>query len=222
MGIDKIRPCPDNALIYRQISRKDPEIRELARSIREHGIREPLVITEDGFIISGHRRFYAATAIVGRKEVPIRIEPIRYDTDPKTVRKLLAECNTQRIKSVDEIVREKIAKTDPKDAYQKIVNDRKEKAADNASELLDRIDHSNIASRADISPAKELFLNAIKEVLENRRQFWPLSDRTIHYGLLNHPPLIHASKPASRYGNNIMSYRALCDLLARARINRAR
>lgn len=42
--------------------------------------------------------------------------------------------------------------------------------------------------------------------------------RQIHYVLLNNPPLIHASKPRSRYGNNQVSYKAAIDLIARARV----
>jgi hypothetical protein len=42
--------------------------------------------------------------------------------------------------------------------------------------------------------------------------------RQIHYALLNHPPLIHASKPGSRYTNTLKAYKALNDLLTRARL----
>ena len=38
------------------------------------------------------------------------------------------------------------------------------------------------------------------------------------YALLNNPPLIHASKPDSTYRNNKPSYKALTELLTRARI----
>jgi hypothetical protein len=45
-----------------------------------------------------------------------------------------------------------------------------------------------------------------------------LSDRRIHYNLLNAPPLIHASKPGSTYRNDKDSYKALTELLTRARL----
>jgi hypothetical protein len=41
------------------------------------------------------------------------------------------------------------------------------------------------------------------------RKFRPLTDRQIHYALLNHPPLIHASKPHSRYANTHRCYQRL-------------
>jgi hypothetical protein len=69
-----------------------------------------------------------------------------------------------------------------------------------------------------VSAAKKPFLEAIRRVLEERRQFLPLSDRAIHYALLNDPPLIHASKRESVYGNNPQSYNALTELLTRARL----
>src|SRR5262249_20612168 len=72
--------------------------------------------------------------------------------------------------------------------------------------------------RAKISKAKEPFLDAILRALKERADYWPLSDRQIHYALLNHPPLIHASKPDSRYANNEKSYKACIDLLSRARL----
>jgi hypothetical protein len=61
-------------------------------------------------------------------------------------------------------------------------------------------------------------LQAIRRVLEDRHRFWPLSDRQIHYALLNDPPLIHANKPGSTYQNTPNSYKALVDLLTRARL----
>ena len=45
-----------------------------------------------------------------------------------------------------------------------------------------------------------------------------MSDRQIHYQLLNAPPLIHAAKPESTYRNDKASYRALTDLVFRARL----
>jgi hypothetical protein len=61
-------------------------------------------------------------------------------------------------------------------------------------------------------------LRAIEAVLAERREFWPLSDRQIHYALLNHAPLKHASKPESVYANDPRSYKDLTDLLTRARL----
>jgi hypothetical protein len=56
-------------------------------------------------------------------------------------------------------------------------------------------------------------------VLEERRKYWPLTNRQIHYALLNNPPLTHASKPDSRYANTVQCHKSLCELLTRARLS---
>jgi ParB-like nuclease domain len=58
--IDSIRPAPENEDIYNAIATDDPELVELARSIEERGLQEPILISQDGYIISGHRRRVAA------------------------------------------------------------------------------------------------------------------------------------------------------------------
>jgi hypothetical protein len=72
--------------------------------------------------------------------------------------------------------------------------------------------------RAAISQAKQPFLYAAGKVIRERRDYWPLTVRQIHYALLNDPPLKHASKPRSVYANDNTSYKNLTDLLIRARI----
>jgi hypothetical protein len=72
--------------------------------------------------------------------------------------------------------------------------------------------------RARISPAKLPMVNACLEILEALSEFRPVSDRVIHYKLLNDPPLRHASKPHSTYQNDDASYKDLCDLLTRMRL----
>ena len=72
--------------------------------------------------------------------------------------------------------------------------------------------------RCQISAAKQPFLEAILAIINGWREYWPLSDRRIHYALLNHPPLKHAKKPDSVYRNDKASYSALTELLTRARL----
>jgi hypothetical protein len=61
-------------------------------------------------------------------------------------------------------------------------------------------------------------LDAVNSILAANRQFWPLSDRQVHYYLLNNPPLVHASKADSTYRNNLKCYKSLVDLLTRGRL----
>ncbi len=46
--LDTIRPSPENAKPYRPVDKTDPEVIELAESIRRYGVQEPLVVTTDG------------------------------------------------------------------------------------------------------------------------------------------------------------------------------
>jgi ParB/RepB/Spo0J family partition protein len=48
----------------------DDSVRELAESIKQYGVLEPLVIQQTGEIIAGHRR-YAAAKLAGLKMVPV-------------------------------------------------------------------------------------------------------------------------------------------------------
>jgi hypothetical protein len=214
--LDSIFPAPENDDVYNAIAWDDPEILLLARSIKEHGIQEPLLISRDGFIVSGHRRRIAAQ-LAGLTEVPVRIHEISRAENPAAFLKLLVEMNSQRIKSASVLVHESIIKIDPGAAHEQIVNDRKEKAVRPNS--LSAIDPFDDGRRSEISAAKRPFLDAVLRILEEQRDYWPLSDRQVHYRLLGaNAPLTHASKPDSRYVNDKGSYRKLCDVLARGRI----
>src|SRR5690242_6220295 len=60
LPLHSIRPSPENDRIYRPIDPSAPDILALRDSILEFGIKEPLVVTMDHYIISGHRRHCAA------------------------------------------------------------------------------------------------------------------------------------------------------------------
>jgi hypothetical protein len=215
--IDSIRPAPENDDVYNAIAWDDPEILELARSIKEQGIQEPILISRDGFIVSGHRRRIAAH-IAELKTVPVRIHELSRAENPDAFLRLLVEMNSQRIKSPSVLPHESLIKIDPKKAHEQIVNERKEK--ERSGNSLTEIDPSHDGRRCEISAAKQPFLDAILRILEEQRDYWPLSDRQIHYRLLGEDaPLTHASKPDSHYVNDTGSYRKLTDLLARGRIN---
>lgn len=211
--IDDIRPSPENDRLYRPIDANDPTIQQLAESIGENGILEPLVVTEDGYILSGHRR-YAAARLAGLPTVPVRQESISRADDPDRFLELLREHNRQREKTFDERLREEIVSADPEEAYSGLIEYRQSQARIDAPTLS----LADYKSRSEISAAKQEFLEAVRRVLEARKKFWPLSVRQIHYSLLNDPPLKHSSKPESVYDNTMRSYKALVDLLTRARL----
>jgi hypothetical protein len=214
--IRDVFPSRVNGKVYRPVSRTDPTVLDLAESIRKNGIREPIVISRDGDILSGHRR-YVAAKLAGLTEIPCRVEDISHD-DPKFL-PLLVEFNKHRIKSADELLREAVININPEEAHQRLIDHRREQSKLSADPFaLHIIKLREERKRNKISPAKKPFLDAIQKVVQRHRPWWPLSDRQIHYQLLNLTPLIHAAKPASRYNNTRKSYKSAVELLTRARL----
>lgn len=215
--VSEIRPSPENDALYRPTDPDDPEIRALAASIREEGVLEPLVVTADGWILSGHRRHAAAT-LAGVEVVPVRRLEVSWATDRATCARLLREFNRQRPKSIDEVLREQLvdaARGPGVDPMGKLRAHREEKAKRDRGEALPMRAYS---ARAKITGKAQPFLAAVLAVLEEQAEFLPLSIRAIHYRLLSAPPLKNASKPGSRYANDLKSYKALSALTTRARL----
>jgi hypothetical protein len=213
VAIDECRPSPENDTLYRPALDTDPEIVALAESIRQNGLREPIVLSLDGYILSGHRRC-AACKLAGLKKIRARYEPVRREADPDRFVTLLREYNRQRVKSLDEQIRESIVDADPDEARAELVEYRRSKSKVGQ----DPLSMGDGRVRKSISKAKQPFCDAIMRVLADRRQYWPLSARQVHYALLNNPPLKHASKPGSTYQNTLSDYKSLIELLTRMRL----
>jgi hypothetical protein len=78
--------------------------------------------------------------------------------------------------------------------------------------------NSCIRQRKPISASEGPFLAAIARVVEDHREYWPISLRRVHYSLLNQQ-VIRNTRTGSLYVNDWSSYHACGDLLLRARIN---
>lgn len=214
LSVKDIRPSPENDRIYRPVNPEDPSLIALAESIEEHGVMEPLVVTQDGYILSGHRR-YAAAQLAGLDEVPCRVEPIRRGEDPDAFLVRLREFNRQREKTNLEKLHEEVVTADPDEAYESLIEYRRKQ-----SRVRDenRITIPGRKRRSRISKGKRPMLEAAIAAIESLRDFHPVSVRQIHYMLVTHPPLRHAKKPDSTYKNDKHSYKDLTDLLVRARL----
>lgn len=96
-GVNQLRPHPENDKIY-----GDHADNELIDSVQSKGILNPLLVTHDGTIINGHRRFEAAKR-VGMLMIPIVVFG---SDDPLDILEALIESNRQRTKSNEQIARE--------------------------------------------------------------------------------------------------------------------
>ena len=66
--INQLKTCPINSEIYR-----DSDVGDLVNSIGEVGLLQPVVVTPDNIIISGHRRFKSIQSL-GWTEVECEVK----------------------------------------------------------------------------------------------------------------------------------------------------
>jgi len=211
ISVHLLHPSPENGELY---SDTEESLAEFAEHIKRDGVLEPLLITKDYFVVSGHRRLAAALK-AGLAEVPCRrLSLKRSDIETEAYVKLLREFNRQRSKTIHEILRESVVDADPEAAYVSLVETRAKRARNGHGVF----EIEGAKHRARISENKQPMLEAALRAISERREFHPLSVRQVHYCLLSNPPLRHARKPDSVYRNDRASYGDLCDLLARARI----
>lgn len=212
-----IRPSPENLALYRPIDPDDPELQALADSIRQHGLHELLVVTKDGYIVSGHRR-YAALMAIGQVVAPCKVLPIRRaDMSRDEFVALLRDHNRQRYKNVAEQMRETLVDIDPLDAYRTLQQHREE--ALYHGEKVETLTIEGTKRRHRISDQKAEHVKYINQVVfSDRRDYWPLSVRGIHYPLLNYD--FYRNIPRKiKYKNDDNSYEKTSELLTRMRLN---
>lgn len=214
--VDQIKVASENDYLYDRFAIANHDDQALYQSIKEVGIQEPLVITLDNYLLSGHRRISCAR-MLGHETVPVRIIDQTFGSLNKPDRlALLRLYNQQRDKSTGEKIREKLLEVDKSEAYSKLLMRRVDLFIVSGG-IKSNIKLGDTQRRAKITTIQ--FLNAAKSVIEKNREYWPLTDRRIHYLLLNNPPLRHDKKLNSRYVNDRASYKALTNLLIRARLN---
>ena len=78
LNITELKPHPMNEQLFDDIEGEKWE--EFLTSVQEHGVMTPLVITEDGTIISGHQRLRACQAL-NISTVLCRVIPLKTDDD---------------------------------------------------------------------------------------------------------------------------------------------
>ena len=117
-------------------------------------------------------------------------------------------------KTIAEKIREKQATADFQGNYRHYVDRRSQSELD-----LSPVQFRKTINRSKISDQKTEMVKEIKSIVNSLRKYWPLTDRTIHYGMLNNPPLRNTARPSlGRYCNNKKCYGDLCDLVTRMRL----
>lgn len=219
LPIDQIKPSPENDEIYGSIQH-DEQMDALIESIRRRNLlADPLRLTEDKFVMSGHRRLYAVRHL-GWGKVPCIVTKGERRAGNPAYHKVLTEFNPQRIKTPGSLLREALLRdNDPADTYAAI-KQRREADLEVDAEFMEVDGVKEIGS---ISDRRMPFLEAVQGVIESLGDYWPLSIRQIHYRLLNDPPLKQLPKRSKfdaehyRYRNDRESYNSLVDLLTCAR-----
>lgn len=214
---DDISIAQENDVIYDRFNLREDDDLSLFKSVGQHGVLEPLQISRDRVLLSGHRRLRAAQ-LADLEEVPaIQCDVVFESLNHEERIKILALYNeSQRDKNYGEKFREALAQTDADVAYNSLIKDRVSRIRqgndDQCSVVLgDKKRRARITTRQ--------FLKAAQDVIDSERDYWPLTVRRVHYLMLNDPPLRHDKKPASRYGNDLVSYKSLTNLLIRARLS---
>lgn len=219
VSIGSINPSPENDLVYGKVEH-DEQMESLIDSIRNRGLEEPIVISSDNFIVSGHRRYFACRAL-GWNEVPVRRKSFSRSGCNGEWPRILTEYNPQRVKTTSSLLKEAMLRFSDKDAMSALEDHSKAAIEVDA----DFLEVSGTKFVPDVSAKKQEFLAAAVEVTKKMRVYWPLSVRQIHYQLLNNPPLISKPKRSIhppehyRYRNDKTSYDALVELLRQARYN---
>ncbi|NQT13860.1 MAG: ParB N-terminal domain-containing protein [Planctomycetes bacterium] len=220
--VETIKASPENDDLYGEIEH-DEQMEALMASISHRGLEEPLLLTADDYILSGHRRFYAVRHL-GWKNVPVRWRADVSRQGNQQFHQALAEYNPQRIKRVGSLLKEALLRDDsPEDTYAAIERNRRASLQVDAEFMA--VDGAKQVP--PISDKKRAFLEAVQQVIEDLRHYWPLGIRQIHYNLLNNPPLTSTPKRSKfgaekyRYRNNKPSYDALVRLLTSARYHGA-
>lgn len=216
----QLRPSLENEQIYNPIRDDDPQTQSLLEDILENGVEEAIIISLDNFIISGHRR-HRCSLLAKLKVVPCVRKNVERggdecDEPSSEFMKMLVRHNKQRIKSRSEQLRETLVDISIEDAYGELESFRWEQQKKTSPE---KVFVKERGKRPKISKAKGQMAEAVIRVIEENREFWPLSVRRVHYELLNLKLLKNTKDPDSFYLNDDLSYKNLSKLLVRLRVN---
>ena len=212
--VARIIKARENDCLYDAFGIANTDDCELAISIQEKGIQEPLTLSTDCYLLSGDRRL-AAAEYLGLSSVPVRFFDVEFFSLSESEKlETLRLFNRQRDKSPNERIREKLLDIDPAGAYENL-QEHRSRSREVASEI--NVELGDTKTRAKITTRQ--FLRKAQQIIQENREYWPLTVRRVHYLMLNDPPLKHDKKLGSVYANDKASYKSLTNLLIRARLS---
>jgi hypothetical protein len=215
--VSSLKPSPENRDLYRHVD-DDPDVDALEASIKKNGLHTPLTVTSDNYIVSGHRR-HAALVRIGQAFVPCRVLPVRRDSMTKDEYvAMLRDHNHQRNKTVAEQVREELVDVDPQQAYRHLCELRDRSVYALEDNGVKTLEIEGAKRRFNISAEKADHVKYIEQIVEDRRKYWPLSVRGVHYPLLNYE-FFRNTRLKLPYKNDDNSYGATSDLITRLRLD---
>lgn len=202
---------PLNAEIYGERSAED--VRKLADLIRHNplGQVDPIALTREGVIFSGHTR-RLALMLLRRKMALCKVHDVSF-RDP-CFKNLIVDCNFYRQKTPAQLLTEYLVSYSPEDTGQAYgyLREHREYKENQARCSGDYLDLSDYNREPKLGPDKYPMIAAVQRIIEANKQYGPMTARTIHYELLNDPPLINASKPG-RYENTTECYKGLTNIV---------
>src|SRR5262245_26918714 len=179
--VASLKPSPENGCLY---DKNDADIQEFSRKF-DITKMDPLVVTLDNFIVSGHRR-HAVLTLRGTVLVNCRVLTLRRSDMAKAASlALLRDYNRHRDKTVAEKVRETLVDLNPDDAYQALRTSRLKSVNAAAHNGIEILEIEGEKRRYDLSDDKAEHVKYVLQIVEERRRYWPLSVRGVHYPLLN-------------------------------------
>jgi hypothetical protein len=141
----------------------------------------------------------------------------RRDMDPDEYLRLVRAYNRQREKTADERVREELLDVEP-EAVEALMDLREKQVNRPLHNGLVPLEIEGCKRRWKISGDKADHVEHIKRVVAKYQSLWPLTDRGVHYRLLNYD-FLRNRKQELLYVNDDKCYKATANLLTRLRLD---
>jgi hypothetical protein len=200
-----LRDTPENWSVYNRPTNDDAFL-GLVESVKENGILEPLIISKDNYVLSGHRRLAAAHK-AGLAFVPVtRTGDEIEGMDPAERLKVLVKYNEgSRRKTEQELVREAMVGVDPEAAVIAATNRRTQLLTKSKTSFPVAVARGKVA-RTSVMNSRREFLAAVLAILHEfeTADHLPVGGRAIHYRLLGFGVLTSRSKGGHVYGQGFV------------------